>query len=127
MNLVVISGRLAKDPELKYIPNSGKAVTTFDIAVENRYSKEKENKPDFFRVQCWGKLAESIAENLEKGRKILVNGILKNNHWTDENNNYHRQEIVIATKIEYLDYSKNNNSQGEIPPDMEEVEGELPF
>ena len=127
-NLVILSGRLSKDPELKYIPNSGKSVTTFDIAVENKYLKESENKADFFRIQCWGNLAESVAENLTKGRKVLINGVLRNNHWTDENNNYHRQEVVIATRIEYLDYSKNNDLNYEYtPPNIEEVEGELPF
>ena len=48
MNTVILIGRLRKDPELRYIPNSGKAVTNFDIAVDRPFSKEKET--DFFKV-----------------------------------------------------------------------------
>lgn len=132
MNLVVISGRLSKEPELKYLPNSGTPLTTFDIAVERSYSKNKEdnkNNVDYFMVQCWGNLADCVANNLEKGRRILVNGILKNNHWKDENNNFHRNEIIIARTIEFLDYPKNNSKDKfEFEPvDMDSVEGEMPF
>ena len=128
MNLFIVSGRLSKEPELKYIPVSGKAVTTFDLAVENKYKKD-DNNVNFFTVQCWNKLAESIANNLNKGRKILVEGFLKNNHWKDENGNYHRQEIIIAARIEFLDYPKEDtqNKYEFEPQDMSLVDGEIPF
>ena len=127
MNSVIVSGRLSKDPELKYIPPSGKAVTNFDLAVENKYNKDDKNV-DFFTIQCWGKLAESIVNNLDKGRKILVKGMLKNNHWKDTNDKLHRDNYIIASEIEFLDYAKNNENNYEFePPNFEEVDGEIPF
>lgn len=110
MNLVVLSGRLSKNPELKYLPPNGIAVSSFDIAIEKEYIKNN-NKADFFTIQCWNKLAESIANNLDKGRKVLVHGYLKNNIWRDENNKNHKNILVIAKRIEFLDYPKEMNTK----------------
>ena len=67
MNTVIMIGRLTRDPELRYIPNTGKAVANFDIAVDRPFSKEKET--DFFKVQVWGKMAENCANYLAKAVK----------------------------------------------------------
>ena len=58
MNTVIMIGRLTRDPELRYIPNTGKAVANFDIAVDRQFSKEKET--DFFKA-----LTEELEENGE--------------------------------------------------------------
>lgn len=128
MNVSVLTGRLTKDPTLKYLPNSGKAVSEFDIAVENNYSKDKSSNVDYFKIQCWNTLAETTANNLSKGRKVSIVGFLKNNHWTDENNKLHKDNIVVATRIEYLDFPKNNVEEFEyVPPNMIEVDEDTPF
>ncbi len=111
MNLVVLSGRLSKNPELKYLPPNGIAVSSFDIAIEKEYIKNDNNKADFFTIQCWNKLAESIANNLDKGRKVLVHGYLKTNTWSDENNKNHKNILVVAKRIEFLDYPKEINTK----------------
>lgn len=111
MNLVVLSGRLSKNPELKYLPPNGIAVSSFDIAIEKEYIKNDNNKADFFTIQCWNKLAESIANNLDKGRKVLVHGYLKTNTWSDENNKNHKNILVVAKRIELLDYPKEINTK----------------
>lgn len=111
MNLVVLSGRLSKNPELKYLPPNGIAVSSFDIAIEKEYIKNDNNKADFFTIQCWNKLAESIANNLDKGRKVLVHGYLKTNIWSDENSKNHKNILVVAKRIEFLDYPKEINTK----------------
>jgi single-strand DNA-binding protein len=77
MNLAIITGRLTKDPELRYLPGTGKAVARFGVAVDKGLSKEKkqelkaQGKPtaDFINVIVWGKQAENCANYIEKGRK----------------------------------------------------------
>ena len=65
MNMVMLIGRLTRDPELKYIPSSGNAVTNFDIAVDRSYQGSDGNKKtDFFKIQVWGKKAVSCANYL---------------------------------------------------------------
>ena len=82
MNNVVLIGRLTRDPELRYIPNSGTAVSTFSLAVDKNLSRDKKaemeskNQPtaDFIRIVVWGKQAENCANYLAKGRLVAVQG-----------------------------------------------------
>lgn len=81
MNKIFLTGRLTKDPEVKYTPG-GKAVATFTIAVDRPFTsaaaKEKgEKEADFIPVVVWGNTAEFCGNYLNKGSKILVEGRLQ--------------------------------------------------
>ena len=65
MNLVVLSGRLATEPSLKYLKESGIPVSKFNLAVQKEYYKNDNDKVDFFTIECWNKLAESVVNNLD--------------------------------------------------------------
>lgn len=121
MNLVILSGRLATEPSLKYLKGSGFAISKFNLAVQKEYYKNDESKADFFTIECWNKLAESVTNNLDKGRKILVHGYIKSNIWSDENNKTHKTILIVAKRIEYLDYpEKMNNKYTSEPVYLEE-------
>lgn len=77
MNLVVLSGRVSTDVELRYT-KKGTSVVSFDIAVRKSFTKDAEgNYPaDFFHIVAWNKLAESCQKNLIKGRMVLIKGSL---------------------------------------------------
>ena len=62
MNRVVLVGRITKDPELRYTPGNGTAVTTLNLAVDNYNSKTGEKSADFIPVVIWGKQAENTAQ-----------------------------------------------------------------
>lgn len=109
MNNVVLIGRLTKDPELRFIPNSGKAVARFSIAVNRDFSKEKE--ADFFNIVVWGKPAESCANYLQKGRLVAINGNLKNNNYEDKNGTKHYTIEIVANKVEFLEWGDKNESK----------------
>lgn len=70
MNETKLSGRLTKDPVVRYT-SSGKVVTQFILAVD-RIRKDDKNEADFIPVVFWGKSAEIIGNSLKKGSKILV-------------------------------------------------------
>ena len=110
MNNVVLIGRLTKDPELRFIPNSGKAVARFSIAVNREFSKDKE--ADFFNIVVWGKTAEYVANYSQKGRLIAINGNLRNNNYEDKNGTKHYTIEVVANRVEILEWGdKNDNRQ----------------
>lgn len=110
MNNVVLIGRLTRDPELRFIPNSGKAVARFSIAVNREFSKEKE--ADFFNIVVWGKTAEYVANYSQKGRLIAINGNLRNNNYEDKNGTKHYTIEVVANRVEILEWGdRNENSQ----------------
>ena len=82
MNSVILIGRLTKDPELKYIPSSGTAVSTFTIAIDRDYIKKDGTKEtDFIPIEVMGKLAEVCANNLGKGRLVAVEGSIRVNSY----------------------------------------------
>ena len=110
MNLVLLTGRLSKEPKLKYIAGSGIPIAEFDIAITNIYSKDKENNKEFITIYCFKNLAETVVNNLEKGRLINVIGRLKSDIWKDKDNKTKKVQKVIADRIEFLDYPKELNS-----------------
>ena len=61
MNKVVLIGRLTKDPELRYTPGTGMAVTTVTLAVDRFNASTKQREADFISVVIWGKQAENTA------------------------------------------------------------------
>lgn len=74
-NLVVVSGRLAKDPSLVYT-QSGMACTSLTVAVSDGQDKQGQDRTQFIQVSVWGKQAEAVANNLAKGSQVIVNGKL---------------------------------------------------
>jgi single-strand DNA-binding protein len=69
-----IIGNIGADPELKYLP-SGDAVTNFSVAVNARWTKgdgTQGSRVTWYRVACWGRLAEVCNQFLAKGRKVMV-------------------------------------------------------
>ncbi|EGT3731181.1 single-stranded DNA-binding protein [Clostridioides difficile] len=111
MNNVAMIGRLTKDPELKYIPGSGTAVSTFTIAIDRDYIKKDGTKEtDFIPIEVMGKLAEVCANNLTKGRLIGVEGSIRVNSYEKEGEK-RTYTKVHANKIKFLDYKKEDNEK----------------
>src|SRR4030067_2063840 len=77
-NRVILAGNLVRDPEIRYLP-SGLSVTSFAIAVNSRYRQNNELKEEvsYFDIVAFGKLGETCAEYLSKGRPVLVEGGLR--------------------------------------------------
>ena len=134
MNNVILIGRLTKDPELKYIPGSGTAVSNFTLAVDRGLSKSKkeemkqQNKPtaDFVRIVVWGKQAENCANYLAKGRLVAVNGSIhtSTSENTDGSKSYYTD--VNAFRVEFLEFGdKKENIETELT-DID-TQDDIPF
>lgn len=101
MNCVVMVGRLTRDPELRFIAGSGKAVATFAIAVDRPFAKEK--TADFFNVVVWGKPAENVANYLAKGRQVAVKGYLQSRSYEDKTGVKRYVTEIVADTVEFID------------------------
>jgi len=113
MNREILIGRMARDPELKFI-QSGKAVATFSIAVNRSFSKEKE--ADFFNVVVWGKTAENCANYLAKGRLVGLEGRLQSRSYEAQTGEKRYVTEVIADNVEFLEWGdkkQETNSTGD--------------
>lgn len=113
MNSVIMIGRLTRDPELRFVAGSGKAVANFSLAVDRPFSREKQ--ADFFRVVVWGKTAENCANYLAKGRKVAVKGYLTSRSYDDKNGIKRYVTEIVADNVEFLEWGDRNN-QGTAQP-----------
>ncbi len=100
MNSVLMVGRLTRDPELRFIAGSGKAVATFAIAVDPPFAKEK--TADFFNVVVWGKPAENVANYLAKGRQVAVKGYLQSRSYEDKTGQKRYVTEIVADTVEFI-------------------------
>lgn len=102
MNKVILVGRLAQDPEVRYT-QSGKAVASFNLAVNRFSSGQGQNNADFIPIVAWEKLAETCGNNLTKGQKVLVDGRLQIRSYEANDGQKRRVAEVVAQSIEFLE------------------------
>ena len=113
-NLVVLTGRLTADPELK-TTSTGITVVTVSMAVNRRTSKEQQT--DFFRVTAWRTTAEFISKYFRKGSAICVVGTLQNNSYTDQQGQKRTFTDIVADEVMFVDSrSDNPASNGDAMP-----------
>ncbi len=111
-NKVILMGNLTNDPEIRYTP-SGAAVASLRLAVNNRYRQKDEFKDEvsYFDIVTFGKQAESCAENLTKGRYILIDGRLQERRWETEEGQRRTEIEVVANQIYFLEKLKQLGSK----------------
>ena len=126
-NKVILIGRLARDPELRYTTD-GTAVVNFTLAVD-RYAKAgEEKKADFIRIVAWRKLAETCANNLSKGRLVAVDGRLQIGSYEDKDGAKRTTVDVVVSEVKFLDYKKNTETEGDpYYGSMDAEDPEVPF
>lgn len=112
VNNVVLIGRLTKDPELRYIPNSGTAVATFSIAIDRDYTKKDGSKDtDFIPIEVMGKAAEFCANYITKGRLVAIQGSIRVDRYQTQTGENRTFTKVSAKNVNALDYKNNNGQQ----------------
>lgn len=101
-NKIILVGRLTKDPDLKYTKN-GKAISRMTLAVDRKYKDQNgEKATDFIPVIAWGGLAETVANYLDKGKLIAVDGSLEIRSYEQDGITKYIAE-VISTDIRFLE------------------------
>ncbi len=116
LNRVILIGRLANDPELKYTP-SGIAVTSFRLAVNRPMSAEartngQEKQADFFSIVAWRQSAEYAANYLGKGRLVAVEGRLQVREYVTQDGQKRRDTEVVVDNLKSLDRPKEGEEGG---------------
>jgi single-strand DNA-binding protein len=102
LNNVVLIGRLTKDPELRYIPESQNAVATFTLAVDRPFAKDKQ--ADFIRITVFGKQAENCERFLTKGRMAGIQGRLQTGSYKNKEGATVYTTDVVADRVEFLEW-----------------------
>ncbi|MDO6353985.1 single-stranded DNA-binding protein [Caloramator sp. CAR-1] len=126
-------GRLTADPELKYTPNTGTPVARFTVAIDRDYKKEDGTREaDFIKCVVFGKLAETVADNLTKGRLVAVEGRIQTSSYKASDGTKKYITEAVADKIKFLDWPKIDNNQIENRQEADEFmpvndNEEIPF
>lgn len=110
MNKVILMGRFARDPEVRYSQgDSHTAVARFPIAVDRRFKREGEPDADFFNCTCFGKQAEFVERYLHKGIKVVLSGRIQNDNYTNKDGQTVYSVRIMVDEIEFAE-SKNASS-----------------
>ena len=105
MNVVILMGRMTRDPELKYT-SGGKAFANFSLAVQ-----KLRDGVEFIDCTAWEKTAETIAEYFRKGNRILIQGRLSVYSY-EQNGEKRRMTRVVVNSFEFVESSGNSGNSG---------------
>jgi single-strand DNA-binding protein len=140
VNVVVITGNLTQDPELRHT-GGGTAVCELRVAVNSRRKNgqtgEWEDKPNYFNVTVWGAQGENCANYLSKGRPVAVEGRLDWREWEAKDGSGKRQAVsIVANTVQFLGSRDGAGGQGggngggggfspssDVPADTSDFEG----
>ena len=117
LNKCIIMGRLTRDPELRHT-NSGKAVTTFTIAIDNGYGDNKTT--DFINCVAWEKTAEFIKNWFAKGRMIVLVGRIASRSWESEEGRKNYVTEVVVNEVSFAGEKKEETTGEFIPVENDE-------
>ncbi|MDG2990974.1 single-stranded DNA-binding protein [Candidatus Synechococcus calcipolaris G9] len=107
LNVVNLVGRVGTEPDVKYF-ESGSVKCRLTLAV-NRPTKD--DQPDWFNLELWGKTAEIAANYVRKGSLIGVKGSLKLDQWADRATGAPRSSpVVVVDKLDLLGSKKDTEA-----------------
>ena len=125
INSVTLVGRAGRDPEVRYF-ESGTVVANLTMAVNRR---NRNDEPDWFNLEIWGKQAQVAADYVKKGSLIGITGSFKLDSWKDRNTGEDRNKPVVRVdRLELLGSKRDsensnfqNNNFSQQPSNNEEI------
>ena len=122
-------GRLTRDPDVRYNPNTQVAVARFTIAIDSGYGDNK--RTDFPSIVVFGKMAEVLEKYLKKGSQVAVQGRLQTGSYEKDGVKHYTTDI-IASNIKFLakpkqDSNTSSSEQNDIPEGFAMIDEEFPF
>lgn len=104
LNIIILAGNVARDPELKYTPK-GTAICTLSVAtnhwVPGQNGQEGKSIPTFHRVVVWGKMGEAVAGSVRKGTAVTIQGRQENRQFDKQDGTKGYISEVVADTVIY--------------------------
>jgi single-strand DNA-binding protein len=131
LNKAMVIGHLGQRPELRYIPTSGAAVTGFSVATNDVFLDKQgqtQERVDWHNIVVFGKLAETCAKYLDKGREVYVEGRMRTRAWepSDGGSKQYRTEIV-AFSVQFLGARPSDVPQSDVESPNGTIDEDIPF
>ena len=106
MNKVILMGRLARDPEVRYGGANNTAVAKYSLAVPRKFKRDGDQECDFINCVAFGKLGEFAEKYLRKGIKIVIVGRIQTGSYTNKDGQKVYTTDVVVEEQEFAE-SKN--------------------
>lgn len=121
MNITLLKGNLARDPEMRTISSNGKqtAVVNFTVATSREYTKangEKDKITSFINCEAWDSGAEVIGSSFKKGDLVMVEGSLRNDSWEKDGVKHSTLKVRVNNFSKITRLSKTEKSSSEAEP-----------
>lgn len=113
-NKTIMLGNLTRDIELKYLP-SGTAVANSALAINRKFKNkmgESQDETCFIDIAIFGRTAEVANQYLKRGSKILIEGRLKLDQWTDQNGAKRSRHSIVVDNMQMLDSKQDSANLG---------------
>ena len=128
----VLMGNLVRNPEVKFLGDSGKAVCNFTVACNDRYTDrdgETVERAMFMDCVAWEKKGEFVGEYFVKGQQILVSGNLQLDQWEDDEGNKRSKHKVNVFTVSFVGTKADNEKLREQAENDDDGENEddIPF
>lgn len=108
VNKIILMGRLTKDVEVRYTQTNNTMVASFTLAVNRRFSKEKE--ADFINIVAWSKLGEFCSKYFKKGQQVVVVGRLQTRTYDKEDGTKVYITEVVAEESYFADSKREDTT-----------------
>lgn len=111
MNKAIVTGRLTREPEVRYsqTANGNMAIARYTLASDRKFKKDGEQNADFISCIAFGKSGEFAEKYLHKGTKIAVVGRIQTGSYTNKDGNKVYTTDVVVEEQEFCE-SKNANT-----------------
>ena len=111
MNIVAISGRLTREPEMRNA-NTGTAIARWTLAVDRRYKRDGEQSADFISCVAFGKTAEHVEKWFHKGTKMELQGRIQTGSYEKDGQKVYTTDIVA----ENVEFAESKKAEGNAAP-----------
>jgi single-strand DNA-binding protein len=119
MNITILRGNLARDPELRVVGDRQTSVVNFTVATSREFTKAdgtQDKITSFIPCEAWDSGAEAIASTLKKGDLVMIEGSLRNDSWEKDGVKHSTLKIRVnnfakITKTKRVDSSTSNESE----------------
>lgn len=98
MNIVMLRGNLARDPELRTVGDKQTSVVNFTVAVSREFVKangEQDKITSFIQCEAWDSGAEAIGSSFKKGDLVMVEGSLRNDSWEKDGHKHSTMKVRV--------------------------------
>jgi single-strand DNA-binding protein len=111
LSKIVVSGKVIRNPEKRFTPNTNVAVTEFAIAVEPAFRPDQAGESTPVKILTWRDLAERCAQEIKKGDLVTVDGRLQINNYTTNDGQRRRDVEIEAVQVENLSTLVSKHAQ----------------